>query len=191
MNFEDMKKIWDTENQEHVFVLDQGQLSELINSKKINASRTINRIEILLMMVNMFTGVLILVLNVIKVPSTNIFVYLLAAFMFGSAGYIAFNRMRRLKDESRFDRTTLGDLDHAIANATYQANLSWVMLLTVVPVFALSFLSAFYSNKSPLALIAITILFVVAFFLGRWEHRGWHVARKRRLIAMRNKLVQH
>ena len=53
--------------------------------------------------------------------------YLLSAWMLGSALFMLVNRIRRIKRNNQFDRSMSGDLDHAIAVATYQVRISQIM----------------------------------------------------------------
>lgn len=189
MKFEDMKKIWDEQREEHVYVINEQQLHENIKARKQGASRMVNKIELFLLAVNGITGATLITLNYLDRSGDVLFGTLMGLFLLGVAVFILARRRKRLRHENRFDRTMLGDINHAIENATYQVRLSYAMLLTVVPVFAIAFLGAWKEGKSPLVLGFIGIMFVLAFLLGRWEHRGLHVARKKRLEAIREKLT--
>ncbi len=189
MKFEDMKKIWDEQREEHVYVINEQQLHENIKARKQGASRMVNKIELFLLAVNGITGATLITLNYLDRSGDVLFGTLMGLFLLGVAVFILARRRKRLRHENRFDRTMLGDINHAIENATYQVRLSYAMLLTVVPVFAIAFLGAWKEGKSPLVLGFIAIMFVLAFLLGRWEHRGLHVARKKRLEAIREKLT--
>ena len=57
MKFEDMKKIWDEQAQEQVYAINQEKLHENIRSRKRNASRMVDRIELFLIGVNGIVGV--------------------------------------------------------------------------------------------------------------------------------------
>jgi hypothetical protein len=189
MRFEEMKKIWDEQNKEHVFAIDEKQLHQNIEEKKRKSSALVGRIEIILIVVNSLASSTIIGLNVVQ-RKGNIFENAMALLMLATAIYIIFRRAHRLKNENRFDRTMLGDLDHAISNATYQAQLSYGMLINSVIIGILLFLNAVAEDKSPGLLFLIIALFAITIYLSRWEHRSWHVARKKRLEGMRAKLVE-
>jgi len=188
MKFEEMRTIWDEQNKQHLFVVDEKLLQQNIEGKKRSSSNLVSRIEIMLIVVNIFSGSIVLGLNIQH--AANLFNNAMGILMLATAMYLYFKRSSRLKSENRFDRTMLGDLDHAIANATYQARLSYGMLFYVMAIGILMFLNAMAENKSFTILLAITILFAITIYLASWEHRGWHVARKKRLEAMRAKLVE-
>jgi uncharacterized membrane protein YobD (UPF0266 family) len=187
MRFEEMKKIWDDQNKEHVFAIDEKQLHQNIEEKKRKSSALVSKIEIMLIVVNSLASSTIIGLNVVQ-RKGNIFENAMALLMLVTAIYIIFRRAHRLKNENRFDRTMLGDLDHAISNATYQAQLSYGMLINCVIMGILLFFNAVAEDKSPTTLFLIAVLFAITIYLSRWEHRSWHVARKKRLEGMRAKL---
>lgn len=188
MKFEEMKKIWDEQHKEHLFVIDAKRLQQNIEGRKRASSSLVSKIEIMIIVVNILSGSILLAIN-FQHP-TSMINTLMSILMFATAGYVFIKRSHRLKNENRFDRTMLGDLDHAISNATYQARLSYSMLFYVVVIGVAIFFSAMAENKSFTVLLTIATLFVITFFLARWEHRAWHVARKKRLEAMRAKLIE-
>jgi hypothetical protein len=189
MKFEEMKKIWDEQNQEHLYVIDEKRLHDNIKVRKQKGSKLINRMEWFLIAVNFLTGTFLLTTVIIEKES-DLFINTLVVVMLGAALFIYSRHRARLKNENRFDRSMLGDLDHAIANATYQARLSYSMLIYFVLVWILVFLSAINSQSSMKMMIFLGVMFVVFLFLGSWEHKAWHLGRKKRLESMRAKLVE-
>lgn len=189
MKFEDMKKIWDEQNQQHVYVVDEKQLHKSIQAKKYGTSEFVNRMEWMMILANVLAGVVIIFMN-FNSHVVNIYSYILGCFLLLSASFIYSRRLKRLKDENRFDRSILGDLEHAISNANYRANLSYLMLLLFIPVGLLTVASAINEDKSIGTIFFIAVFVIVMWFIGRWEHRSWHLANKKRLEAMKEKLVE-
>ncbi len=189
MKFEEMKKIWDEQNNEHMYVINETRLRATIEEKKKKASGLVNKMEWMLIGTNTITGIVVLSMNFIKSPG-GLYPNLLAFLMLGMGAYIMVRRVRRLKHEHQFDRTMLGDLEHAISNATYKERLSFGMLLYLIPVFILVLLNAVQEGKSMGVIMLILVFFVVIAFLGRWEHRSWHVAYRKRLEGMKAKLTE-
>lgn len=189
MKFEDMKKIWDEQNQTHLYVIDEKVLHESILAKKRKSSHFVNKMEWMMIGVNLLSGGVIVSLNFIK-HSGDIYVNALGVLMIAAAVFVYLRRLNRLKNENRFDRSMLGDLDHAINNATYRAQLSFGMLIYFVFVSILVMGNAIYEEKSALKVVLIAAFLITVWFLGRWEHRAWHVAHKKRLEAMKEKLLE-
>ncbi|MEQ9413515.1 MAG: hypothetical protein RIF39_06775 [Cyclobacteriaceae bacterium] len=189
MKFEDMKKIWDEQDQQHKYVVDEKKLHETIQMRKRKGSRYVSKMEWMLIFANVLAGGVIIVMNFIK-TSGDIYANGLGVLMLAAGIYIYTKRNHRLKNENRFDRTMLGDLDHAISNANYRARLSYGMLIYFIFVAILSIGNAMEEEKSLEKIGLIVVFFVITWFLGRWEHKAWHVANKKRLISMRDKLVE-
>lgn len=189
MKFEDMKKIWDEQNNQHFYVIDEENLQRTIGEKKRKGSRYVSKMEWMLIGSNLLAGGAIISMNFIK-SAGDIYSNLLGLVMLLTAVYICFKRLQRLKYENSFDRTMLGDLEHAIANATYRARLSYGMLLYFILVAVLVLGNAIYEDKSVGKIILIAAFLVVTWLLGHWEHKSWHVANRKRLEAMRDKLTE-
>lgn len=189
MKFEDMKKIWNEQNQQHNYVIDEQQLHKNISEKKKRASKFIGQMEWLGMAANVIGGGAILISSFVK-GKGDIFTIPLGVMMLAFACYIFISRHKRLKGEDRFDRTLLGDLDHAISNVTYRTQLSYYMLLYFIPVGLLLIANAIQEGLPLIKVFLIVMFVIVSLFLGRWEHRSWHLAQKKRLEAMREKLVE-
>jgi hypothetical protein len=189
MKFEDMKKIWDEQSQQHLYVIDENALQKSIQIKKNGASRFINKMEWFMILANLVAGGMIITMNFIKHPG-DYYANLLGIAMIGAAIYVYLRRLQRLRNENRFNRTMLGDLEHAISNATYRARLSYTMLMYFVMVTLLIILNAIHEEKSLAQILLLTAFCVIIWLLGRWEHRSWHLANKKRLEAMREKLIE-
>lgn len=189
MKFEEMKKIWNDQKQDHSYVIDEAQLRNTIDKKKRKTSRLVSKMETFGIMANVSAGGFVLISNFVE-QKGYVLANIMGMLMLATAGYIYFMRTKRLKSENQFDRTMLGDLEHAINNATYQMRLSFSMLLVFIPIGLLVIGNVIEAGKSPVIIFLIVAFMVVVLFLGRWEHRSWHVARKKRLEAMRDKLLE-
>jgi len=187
MEFDELQKIWDTQNNQPLYMINEKALHNRIVSKKYQAIHIASFSEWLLMIVNIAAGAFILGTNYMQ--HNWIFMYLLAAWMFGCALYVLISRLGRIKDQHRFDRSMLGDLQHALAAARYQVRLAHIMRWNVVPV-ALLILLAFWEGGKPLWLaVTVGIFFIMTFFASGWE-LNIYKSKKRELEVLQNKLQQ-
>jgi hypothetical protein len=184
MDFTEMKKIWDSQNNEPLYVINEKALHNLIQSKKRQADHLTNISELLLILVNMGAGCFILGMNVFQ-QSGNIFMYLLAAWMLSSALYVLVSRIRRIKANYRFDRSMRGELAHALSVATYQVHLSRLGWWSILPIGILTLLGVW--EKSVWVAGGILLCFGLTHYAAGWEHRIYK-ARKRELEVLQNKL---
>src|SRR5579872_3160900 len=147
MEFEEMRKIWDTQKHEPLFVINENALHNRILSKKAGVAGITNISELLLIFVNAGAGVFLLSIAYDK-PGSNLFLYPMALWMVLTTLYVAISRIRRMRQERQFDRSMLGDLDHAISITTYQVNLSKLMRWNSLPIGIFLLLGTWENGKA-------------------------------------------
>jgi hypothetical protein len=186
MEFEELTRIWDAQNTRPLYTINEEALHNHILLKKSQAHHMSNVSELLLIIVNTGAGIFILWTNLTgKHP--NIFLYVLAAWMFSSVIYLVNGRIRRIKKSHQFERSVRGDLNHAISMATYQVHLSRIMRWNILPIGMISVLSIWESGKSIWVVLGTLLFFVFAYFAGGWEH-GIYKARRRELQVLQQSL---
>lgn len=188
MEFEDMKKIWNADSQQHAYAIDEDVLNEKVKRKKKAASKRVSRMEWVLITVNLVAGTIILVKSILT--GSNPYFYVMVAIMFVAVGIIYIRRKRRLKDEDQFDRNMLGDLNHAIRNATYQERLSLFAFGYAIPFFIIIFIAAYNDEKSMVYLVSIGVFFIVTIVLSVIEHKTIHQRQRKRLESLKRTLVK-
>jgi len=175
------------QNNETLYAINETALHNRILSKKNSAGHIANFSELLLIFTNIITGLFVLGMALSR-SSANIFTYLLTAWTAITAGYVLVSRIRRRKNENRFDRSMLGDLHHAISNATYQVRLSGLMIWNCLPIGLLLLLDFWESGKLSVWIVILTpIFFTLVYYASRWEH-GIYKKRKRVLEVLKKKL---
>ena len=188
MEFDEMKKIWDKQNNQPLFIINEQAMHNRVLNKKRSASHIANISELLLIIVNAGVGVWMLWLALTK-SGGNLFLYLMAGWMLLTLAYIMTGRIRRKKTENKFDRSMLGDLEHALANATYQVRLSQLMRWNNLPI-SLFLLIGFWENGKPLWIIAaVLIFFSLVHYASGWEHNIYK-SRKSELESLKRKLKE-
>ena len=186
MEFEEMKKIWDSQNNEPLYAINEEALHNRILSKKKTGYHITNVSELLLIIVNATAGLFVLSVNLSK-PGVNMYMYLLATWMLFSALYMLVSRIRRINGSQRFDRSMLGDLSNAISIATYQVRLSQVGRWNILPIGVLCLLALWDSGKPIWSIVIIGIFFVFAARGTVWEH-SIYKNRKKDLEILQKKL---
>ena len=186
MNFEDIKKIWDEQNNKALYAIDQESLHRRVIQKQKQGLHITTWSEILLIVVNIISAVS-LFLVVSEKEKQNISLFILACWMLMCGGYFLFNRVRRIKSDTRFDRTITDDLNYAIALAAYQVRLAFIGRWNIVPVSILTLVAIVEAGKSPWLLIFVFAFFVITFFLSGWESNLYH-RRLNELNSLKRKL---
>src|SRR5215204_3589615 len=186
MEFEELRKIWDAQNDQPLYAINEKAMYNLILSKKKQAHHITNISELLIVIVYFITGSVVLTMNFYD-QSSNISMYVLSAWMLGSALFILVNRIRRIKDGNRFDRSMSGDLDHAISVAAYQVRISQIMLWNILPIGALTILGLWEGGKPIWIAIVVLLFFALTYYAGGWEHNIYK-RKKRQLEVLKKKL---
>jgi hypothetical protein len=109
MEFEEMKKVWDTQNNEPIYGINETALHNRIQSKKKQAYHITNISELLVIIVYAVSGCIILGMNIFR-QNGGIFMYILSAWMLAGALYTFVSRIRRISGDHQFDRSMRGDL---------------------------------------------------------------------------------
>jgi len=187
MEFEELRKIWDAQNNQPLYAINEKAMYHLILSKKKQAHHITNISELLIIIVYIITGSFVLGMNLFD-QSSNISMYILSAWMLGSALFILVNRIRRIKGDNQFDRSMSGDLDHAISVATYQVRISQIMRWNILPIGALTTLGLWEGGKPIWIAIVVLLFFGLSYYAGGWEHHIYE-RKKRELEVLKKKLA--
>lgn len=187
MEFEEMKKIWDTQSQKTMYAIDEEALHKRVVKRKEKAERVANRSEKILIGSLVF-AISILIGSSLYKGEYDVFPLLMAIVMLGAAIFIFIRRQKRLGMYANFERSILGDINHAIANATYQVRLSQGAKSLYIVVGILTVLSLVDTLDEWYKGASVGLLFIVGYFGARWEHKTFYVSQKRSLEEMREQL---
>ena len=188
MEFDELKKIWDTQNDKPMYVINESMMHQKVMKKKRGAAFRVNLAEFIGIGSTLFAGSIIASAMLYK-GNDNVFSFTMMIAMFVTAIVIGISRYRRKKNEDRFDRTTLGELKHALANATYHVRFNTALLIFAGLVVFLTFASLLDTENS-LWMLPVTIAyFGIMGVAARWEHRIY-VRKKRDLEKLMQKLEE-
>ena len=183
-----MKKIWDEQNKQSLYAIDEKALHNKVIRKKSKAATIANRTEVYMI------GSLLIATSIIWAASIytaefQIMPLALSGFMLVMAGLLYGKRRKRLSWQNTFDRSVLGDLEEAIANAEYQLRISkWSRSLFFV-VAGVSIIDVF-SVTDWWKSILVFGFFVVVYFLAKWEYRTFYLSQRDNLVGMKEKLKE-
>ena len=164
MDFEEMKKIWDTQNNQPLYAIDEEALHNRVKAKKNSTKRTTNKTELILIAANVFAGGLVIISRFIKDNATLVSTFM-GVMMLITAAYLIFLRARRIKRDQQVDNSVLGDLDNALENINYRVSLSRSMIWYAILVSFLTLYSVFDSEKSIVFILLVSVFFVIGIFM--------------------------
>jgi len=169
MEFEEMKKIWDAQNNEPIYGINEAALHNRILSKQKQGLHITNVSEIMGITTYIVAGLVVFGVNIYK-EKPEIFLYILSAWMLASASYILVSRLRRLIADKRFDRSLRGDLNYAISVAGYQVRFSKLVRWNIIPIGLIIILGMLEAGTSIWIIAGILIFFILTMFASGWEH---------------------
>ena len=182
MEFEELKKVWDTQNNEPLYIFSEKALHNRILSKKRKTAHIATTTELFCISACAGAGVFLLVNQ-----NDNAFMFAMAVWFLIVAVYLIVIGIRRRRKGRSFTRSVADDLEHAIAIASYQVRLSWLMRWNILPVGILTALASWEGEKALWFVVCVVIGFVVVSYAAGWEHNIYKV-RKRELEVLRDKL---
>ncbi|MEQ9092041.1 MAG: hypothetical protein RIE52_13185 [Balneola sp.] len=189
MQFNDLQKIWDSQNSKPMYVIREEVLHEKVLAKARKAGRTANSTEWILILTGLIAAGILVYFDFVK-DEGNTFSFISVILFSLITVYGIINRFLRKNKTESFDRSVLGDLEHAISVSEYQVSLSKGMLYGFWPaVFIISLLSLIMSDKPLWYSLIFGILFIGASFLSRWEHRCY-INRRDELRQLKEKLTE-
>lgn len=183
MEFDELQQIWNKQNNQVMYTINEQEVQQIIEAKRDQALHITDTSELLLVIVNLGAGIFTLWSN----STQNISIYVMSVWMLATAGWVLFGRIRRIKNSGTFDRSLLGELQHAASVATYQVRLSSVMRLNVLPIGILILMAVWEGGKPAWVTLLVVILFGLAYKVGGWEH-GIYKSRRQEIEALLNKL---
>jgi hypothetical protein len=181
MEFDELKKVWDTQNNKPMYVIQEEGLHRRIRAKQAKSTRIANLSELMLILINAFAGIFMLLLDF---PPANVFLVILGIWMLMTSGFLIVSRLVRIRGNRRYDRSLRGDLAHAIAVAAYQVRLSQLMRANNLAIFILVMAAAWKKENALWAMVGVVSCFALAYFVSKKEH-GFYKSRKQELEGLR------
>lgn len=186
MEFDEMQRIWDAQNNQSLYVIDEKALHKRVQSKMNSILHLTSISEWLLILINLGTGAILLGPNFSK-PGRNIFLCLEAVWMFGIVVYLVISRIRRIRASRQFNRSIRGDLDHTISLASYQMHISQIVRWNFLPLGAVMILSGWESGHLIKISALILVSYSVAFYVASKGYRA-NKRKRRALQVLKEKL---
>lgn len=186
MEFDELKKIWDNQNNQIMYAIDEAALHRRIKAKRDHARLVTNVNEIGLLVVAVGTGIILLIIG-----KGTFFTYLSVGAIWLVGLYVLRGRIQRQKRSKHFDQSMLGDLEETISNIDNEIKRArtfvwWFLIPALLP--ALLNIAQADGPWWKWLIIPVTVLLSVP--LVQWEMRKKHIPRKRHLEDLREKLLQ-
>lgn len=185
MDFEDLQKVWNQENNQPMYVFDQEAVNRMVARRARSVERLATINEWGMIIVAAITSCLLILTG-----SDGAYRILAAVVMLGTGIYVWWQRQQRLSRKAMLGKSVAEEIDQAVANAQYlvrfaQTFVYWFLLPTAaVTLFRMS-------RKDPdLWKWGLIIgCFVLSYVLVQIELRWKHKPRLSRLQELRSKIM--
>ena len=165
-----MKRIWDKQNKEPMYVINEKTLHNMVKKKIRSASRKVMFFDFGMIAISLFVGIFLIIDTVRDQSGWPQYLTALVAFLI--AIFIWSGRKRRIRMETRYEDTLLGGLDTAISNMDYLIRRGntfiWWYVLPFAATTAISFI---YKANYSWYILLIIAAFIFSNWLTRWEVR--------------------
>lgn len=191
MEFNEMKKVWDSQNNQPLFAIDEVTLHKQVNKKIDSTKRSANKMEYGLIAINIFVIVFLTVKGILNDYDWLNFITAGAAFFI--LLYVVVGRQKRLQKGISFERTLLGELDNAISNMDYLISRGKTFVWWYMLPFVCTILLTYYFKEESRGYahwVVMFIMFIVAAWLPQWEVKNCHIPKRKTLLSMRHMLTQ-
>ena len=188
MEFEEMQKIWDEQNQRPLYAINEDALRRRIHVKSRMASLKSNVNEIALIIISIITFAIIMFKNI---GTDNIYAYPPVIVLLLTSVYVYIGRIKRKKKERQFDRTMLGELDHALYNLDYEVRRARTFpLWYLIPVSIPAMLNMYMNDASTFKWVVVIGAFILSYFVVWLGLTKMQEPQKRKLEKLREKMLK-
>lgn len=189
MKLEDMQKIWDSNTNQTLYVMDHKAVESFVKRKASSANKKAAYVENFIIIMNLVVPIFLLTIATLN-NKQHFGEYALAIFMVLTALYTYNYKRKRINSQKNWGKSMLNAMDHAIHNATYQAKMTNIFLIWyILIVGVLSVVNLIIEDTNIWLILMIAFVFIIGLIVGRWEQRAWHNKQLEDLISLRAKLT--
>lgn len=186
--FAEMKILWDRQNEEKLYAINEQALHEQIQRRGRSVDRTLQRYEWVMVGVNLLTAIVLLV-SAYANKETLLLYAIAAAYLAYSLFFLRLRRRRRRQDPA-FASTMLGDLDKALWQLNYlvgqaRSTIFWYSVPLTIVLTGYLLLRAHWGWALTLAIV----MGAASYLSIKWEVNRCYLPQINSLQALRAKLV--
>ena len=189
MNFEELQVIWNSQNNETMYAINEDALYKYVKQKGKSIGGMVNLFEFILIGVNLLVGVW---LTIEALDNNNTSTQsILAVFYLAFAVFGFIRRLMRRSEEKPFNLTIVGELDKAIWRVDYLMRQGKnAIIWYLIPLAVIFGVMSFIDTKRLLWAFGLMVVTIVAtYFATQWENKKFHLPNKRNLETLRHKLT--
>ncbi|MBV6647329.1 MAG: hypothetical protein KI790_17860 [Cyclobacteriaceae bacterium] len=184
-----MKKIWDKQNNEPMYAINENTLIQMIRSRISKSNFFLKLYDVAMIGSSFFVAILLIGDTWFHDESPIQYIPAGVAIILGI--YMLVERSRRKRKEQAFSQSLLDSLDQAIWSTAYLIRKAeTIMLWYVLPLFGALAISVWLMSEKIWVVICLAIVALFSYFGILWELKRWHRPRKKALIHLKTILMQ-
>lgn len=188
MEFEEMQIIWDNQNNEKLYAIDEATLFKNIKRKGRSVNHLLTFVQVVMIGTNLFAGIALLLDS--RNDESPWGKYLIAGVYLAYCVYAVIRWINRYQDEKQFEETMVGELDRAIWRTNYLIKqgkdlITWYL----IPLIVLGTVFLIFEGSEFYWIGLIWLSLPLAYYGGRWEINKWYLPKKRDLESLRETLL--
>lgn len=189
MEFEDMQLIWDSQNNERLYAINEDALFKEVQRKSNAISRKLNKIDLIMIGVNLVAGIALLIDSFLDNDAAYEYIVPIAYLAF--FGLMIYRRITRRRRSAQFPPTMLGELEKGMWEIDYLIKQSRSMLWWyLLPIYLVISITAVFNGNWWIFILLMAIFFPLTYFGSRWEVGKFYAPKKRELEALKKTLVE-
>lgn len=186
--FAEMKILWDRQNEEKLYAINEQALHEQIQRRGRSVDRTLQRYEWVMVGVNLFTAIVLMASAYLN--KETLLLYAIAVAYLAYALFFLLLRRRRRRQDPAFAPTMVGDLDKALWQLNYlvdqaRATIVWYSVPLTIVLTGYLLVRAHWGW----ALLLAIVMGTASYFSIKWEVNRCYLPQINSLQALRAKLV--
>jgi hypothetical protein len=191
MDFEEMKVIWDTQNAEPLYAVNEQALRQSVRRKTRRLNRLIVFFEAAVIAGTVGLSAFYIAIPLLRGQQYERFVS--AAILLGAAAYFFAGIAHRRRREAEFEPSLLGDIDKALWQVRHHVSrargIRWSILVPFCVAMVIDWIFPLgESRKGWLVLLTLLLMALTAWGV-EYEIRSCYLPKERRLEALRKMLV--
>lgn len=187
MEFDEMKVLWDSQNNEKLYVINESALFAQIQRKSRSVNRLMEVVEWVMIGVNLLVGIF-LTADTLRDGGPT-YAYALPVLYFGYFAVALYAQRVRKRAETGFAPTLIGELDKALWQINHLIRQARRMILWYLLPIVLVGSAILWLNGKPLWTGALLLLLPAAWLAAGWEIRKFYLPKKRSLESLRETIL--
>lgn len=192
MDFEEMKMIWDTQNAEPLYAVNERALRHSVRGKTRRLKRIILFFEAAVMVTTVGLSVLYFTSPLLRGQQYERFVS--AAILLGAAAYFFVGISRRRRREAEFESSLLGEIDKGLWQVRHHVSrargVRWSLLMPLCLAVVIDWVLPVGDARLGWPFLLFLLLMALSAWGIEYEIRYCYLPKERKLGALRKMLVE-